>query len=131
NIFQQLAAGGVTAMGVGAPASASPKAAPCLPAGNSAASTEERAAETGHRSYATSLWAMLLARIYEMFPLVCPHCGVSMRIIAFVTDTASVTRILQHFGEPTQPPRVAPREAHPNGRRPVQSPAFDPSAAEP
>jgi hypothetical protein len=28
-----------------------------------------------------------------------------MRILAFVTDTASVTRIFQHLGEPIQPPR--------------------------
>ena len=93
-------------------------------------STEDRATETVHRSPATSLWAMLLARIYEVFPLLCPHCGAPMRIIAFVTDTASVTRILQHLGEPTQPRR--PARGPPEWAVPWdQSPAFDPSAAEP
>ncbi len=29
-----------------------------------------------------SIWAMLLARIYEINPLVCPRCGGEMRIIA-------------------------------------------------
>ena len=60
------------------------------------------------RSPARYLWAMLLARIYEVFPLVCRHCGAEMRIIAFVTETASVTRILQHIGEPTKAPVLSP-----------------------
>jgi len=33
-------------------------------------------------------WAMLLARIYEVFPLVCPRCGGVMRLIAFIMDGA-------------------------------------------
>jgi hypothetical protein len=36
------------------------------------------------------LWAMLMARIYEVFPLECPACGHPMRIIAFVTEAASI-----------------------------------------
>ena len=30
------------------------------------------------------LWAVLIARIYEVFPLLCPLCGEQMRIIAFM-----------------------------------------------
>ena len=30
------------------------------------------------------LWAALIARIYEVFPLICPMCGGQMRIIAFI-----------------------------------------------
>lgn len=29
---------------------------------------------------------MLLARIYEVFPLTCPKCGGTMRIIAVIDD---------------------------------------------
>ena len=29
------------------------------------------------------MWAVLIARIYEVFPLVCPKCGGQMRLIAF------------------------------------------------
>jgi len=29
------------------------------------------------------LWAALTARIYEVFPLICPMCGGQMRLIAF------------------------------------------------
>jgi hypothetical protein len=51
---------------------------------------------------------MLLARIYEVFPLLCTRCGEPVRIIAFITDVGSVQWILEHIGEPTQPPRIAP-----------------------
>jgi hypothetical protein len=49
------------------------------------------------------LWAMLLARIYEATPLVCPVCSADKRIIAFVTDGVSVRRVLKHIGEPADP----------------------------
>lgn len=49
------------------------------------------------------LWARLLARIYEVFPLACPRCGEPMRIIAFVTDRASIKRSLGYVGEPVNP----------------------------
>ena len=32
------------------------------------------------------LWAVLIARIYEVFPLLCPKCGGQMRLIAFITE---------------------------------------------
>ena len=35
----------------------------------------EPAAEPAHRRAARYAWALLLARIYEVFPLVCPLCG--------------------------------------------------------
>ena len=34
----------------------------------------------------SSRWASLIARIYDVLPLVCPSCGASMSIIAFITD---------------------------------------------
>jgi hypothetical protein len=46
------------------------------------------------RSPARYLWAMLLARIYEAFPLACPVCGSPMTIIAFITDPPVVHHIL-------------------------------------
>ena len=58
-------------------------------------------------------WAMLLARIYEIFPLLCPRCGGAMRIIAFITDGPTVHDILGHLGEPTAPPRIAPARGPP------------------
>jgi hypothetical protein len=45
-----------------------------------------------------------------------------VRIIAFVTDTASVERILNHIGEPPPPPPIAPARGPPvwqDAREPV------------
>ena len=66
------------------------------------------AAEPAHRRAARYAWALLLARIYEVFPLVCSHCGGAMRIIALIINGPAVRDILVHLGEPTAPPRIAP-----------------------
>ncbi len=63
----------------------------------------EDAVEALWCSPARYLWAMLLARIYELAPLACPQYSSDMRIIAFVTDGASVRSVLAHIGEPTDP----------------------------
>ena len=63
--------------------------------------------DTIQRSPARYLWAMLLARIDQVFPLTCPQCGAEMRIIAFMTEAVGVRAILEHIGEPATPPRIA------------------------
>ena len=69
--------------------------------------------EPRHRAVARYLWAMLLARIYEALPLSCPICHSQMRIIAFINDAGTVKKILDHIGESTQPPRIAPARGPP------------------
>jgi hypothetical protein len=59
---------------------------------------------------------MLLARIYEVLPLTCPFCLAEMRIIAFITEPSAVRQILDHLGEATRPPRIAPRADHRYGK---------------
>jgi hypothetical protein len=59
------------------------------------------------------LWAVLMARIYEVFPLVCPICGGQMRIIAFITHSADIRHILEHIGVETEPPRITPARGPP------------------
>ena len=54
---------------------------------------------------------LLLARIYEVFPLRYPLCGADMRIIAFVTEAAVVRDLLIHVGEPIAPPTPSARPA--------------------
>jgi hypothetical protein len=69
-----------------------------------------KAADAAHapvHSPARYLWALLLARIYEVFPLRCALCGGEMRIIAFVTDAPVIHSILSYLGEPTTPPELA------------------------
>ena len=56
---------------------------------------------------------MLLARLFESLPLVCPNCGANMRIIASVTEAAPAQRIFAHIGEPNEPPPIAPARGPP------------------
>jgi hypothetical protein len=58
-------------------------------------------------SPACYLWVMLLARIYEAFPLIYRQCGSGMRIVTFITEAVAVRDILEHIGEPATPPRIA------------------------
>ncbi len=46
-------------------------------------------------------------------PLVCPRCGADLRIIASMTETTPVRRILAHIGEPAELPRIAPARGPP------------------
>ena len=78
--------------------------------GTEKASGEEEAI---HRRAARYAWALLLARIYEVFPLLCPRCGREMRIIAFITEGHAIRDILSHLGEPTSPPRLMPARGPP------------------
>jgi len=71
------------------------------------APTEDDSSSASVRSSARYLWVVLLARIYEAFPLICPICGAEMRIIAFITEAVDVRKILTHIGEPATPPRIA------------------------
>ena len=53
-------------------------------------------------------WAMLIARIYEVLPLVCPRCSNPLKVISFITQQPVIERILTHLDEPVEPPPVAP-----------------------
>ena len=57
--------------------------------------------------------AVLIARIYEVFPLLCPMCGGQMRLIAFITEGTQIRKILEHIGVDSEPPhnRTYPRHA--------------------
>jgi hypothetical protein len=101
-----------------------------------------------------SRWAALLARIYEVFPLVCPTCQEPLTFIAFLTDPEPICQILAHIGEPTSPPLLHPARGPPQAELAMgpmgtdrgqadeaaqesfpddlnQSPTFDPSEPEP
>jgi hypothetical protein len=42
--------------------------------------------------------------VYEIDPLLCPYCGTAMKIIAFITEHATVVHILEHMRMPAQRP---------------------------
>jgi hypothetical protein len=69
----------------------------------------------GPRSHDTSLiaWAKLMARVGEEFPLECPNCGGDIRLIAFITETGPIRKVLTHLGEPLEPPPVSPARGPP------------------
>jgi len=86
-----------------------PEAVAEVPASNLAVKTAaEDPPETIRRSPARYLWVMLLARIYEAFPVTCPRCGAEMRIIASISEAVDVRVILEAISEPATPPRIAP-----------------------
>jgi len=39
----------------------------------------------------------MIRKVYEVDPMVCPQCGGTMKVIAFLTDYAVVDRIINHL----------------------------------
>ena len=77
-------------------------------------------------------WAVLIARIYEVLPLLCPACGGPMRVLSFITDPIVVVAILEHLELPHTPPPISPARGPPQGDFLLdQTPAFDPTEVEP
>jgi hypothetical protein len=83
--------------------------------------------------HARYFWAVLVARIYAILPLLCPVCGNEMRLIACVTELTPVQRILLRIGEPATSPPISPARSPP-GRESFdwdQTYATAPGRAEP
>jgi len=60
-------------------------------------------------------WAEMIRKVFEVDPLVCPHCGGAMKVIAFLTDYAVVDRIIDHLkltfvADRPPPPQIAYQE---------------------
>jgi hypothetical protein len=49
------------------------------------------------RKTASSTWARLIAKVYEVDPFHCSECGAAMRIVAVIMDPAEVDKILRHL----------------------------------
>jgi hypothetical protein len=43
-------------------------------------------------------WGRLIAKVYQVDPLLCTRCGKRMSTIAFVTDRVAIGKILDHLG---------------------------------
>jgi hypothetical protein len=39
----------------------------------------------------------MIRKVYEVDPMICPKCGGTMKIIAFITEYAVVDRIIDHL----------------------------------
>ncbi len=66
--------------------------------------------KTGGARY---LWAILLARIFEFFPLECSVCKGKIRIISEISDPPTITHILSHIGERAHPLPLSPARGPP------------------
>jgi hypothetical protein len=42
-------------------------------------------------------WAEMIRKVYKVDPMVCPHCGGTMKVIAFLSDFSVVDRIINHL----------------------------------
>ena len=93
------------------PANMSEGALGVVPLGHAISPTPEPA--TPKRSKSHYLWAVLIARIYEVFPLLCPMCGGQMRLIAFITEGTQIRKILDHIGVDSEPPHISPARGPP------------------
>jgi hypothetical protein len=100
----------VTAMADAQPDATGDDAHRPAPLGNAISPTPEPVPTKRPAHY---LWAVLIARIYEVFPLLCPLCGGQMRLIAFVTEGRQIRRILDHIGMDSEPPHIAPARGPP------------------
>jgi hypothetical protein len=66
--------------------------------GEPAAPAAEAREEHKPRRRASPSWGRLIAKVYQVDPLVCARGGKRMSVLAFVTDTAAIGRILDHLG---------------------------------
>jgi len=60
-------------------------------------------------------WAEMIRKVFEVDPLVCPQCGGTMKVIAFIMDYAVVDRIINHLkltfvAERPPPPHLVSQE---------------------
>ena len=53
-------------------------------------------------------WAACLARVFEVFPLICPSCKVEMKPVAVILDDKELVRLLTHLGLPAEFPAFKP-----------------------
>jgi len=74
-------------------------AAPVEPGSSAAAGVPEPVtpAEPGSpEAKRRSAWARVLAKVFEVDPLLCARCGTKMKVIAWITDPVVIERIVAH-----------------------------------
>ena len=53
-------------------------------------------------------WAACLARVFEVFPLICPNCKVELKPVAVILNDKELVRLLTHLGLPAEFPTYKP-----------------------
>jgi hypothetical protein len=80
-----------------------------------AAETQEAELSAKHASRYRA-WAELPKRTFDIDVLDCPKCHGRMKLLAMITDGASVARYLTKLGEPTDVPGRSPSRGRRIGR---------------
>jgi len=65
------------------------------------------AAPAGVKAPTRIPWAELFERVFRFDVLRCERCGGRMTVLAFLTERASVKKVLEHLGLPTTGPPIA------------------------
>jgi hypothetical protein len=72
-------------------------------------------------------WRELIKKVWEVDPLICPHCGAEMKLIALIDDGEVIEKILRHLK--LWPQRSAPaclsRAPPPDGGERIVELCFD------
>ncbi len=55
-----------------------------------------------------NLWAACLARIFKVYPLICPKCKLEMKPVAVILADKELVRLLTHRGLPAEYPKFRP-----------------------
>ena len=53
-------------------------------------------------------WAACLARVFEVFPLICPKCNLEMKPVAVILNDKELVRLLNHLNLPAEFPVFKP-----------------------
>ncbi len=60
-------------------------------------------------------WAAMIRKVYEVDPMLCPKCGGTMKVVAFLMEYVVVDRIIEHLkltfvAAKPPPPQAASQE---------------------
>jgi hypothetical protein len=75
-------------------------------------------------------WRELIKKVWEVDPLICPHCGAEIKLIALIDDDEGIEKILRHLKQwpqqatPACLSRAPPSTPPPDNERVIE-PYFD------
>ena len=55
-------------------------------------------AEHKQRRIPSKTWRECIKKVWEVDPLICPHCLAEMKIVSFINEAVVIRRILDHLG---------------------------------
>jgi len=72
-------------------------------------------------------WRELIKKVWEVDPLICPHCGAEMKLIALIDDQSVIEKILRHLKlwPEQEAPACLSRAPPPDGGERIIEPFFD------